>query len=296
MQIALVAYDALPEPAQRELVLLLREHPRFDEDFRPREPAELSSDAERARWIFAHAATWPDLARAVPELAHGSWHYVNLPVWLRRGELSSCAQARRALLAAPPAESVLRALPAELARLRDASAPRAERALALSWVLHLVGDAHQPLHTTALFSEARYPDGDRGGNDINVAGAASLHALWDGLLGGDAGFAAADAEARALRDDRELSRLAARGARDLDVLDWAERGCNLARTFVYTPAVLRAVAKPAPARAEGKPEVVLGEAYRAAAIRVARQRARIAGARLATLLAQSVSTATAARE
>jgi hypothetical protein len=35
------------------------------------------------------------------------------------------------------------------------------RAVALAWLFHLVGDIHQPLHTTELFS-VEYPNGDRG--------------------------------------------------------------------------------------------------------------------------------------
>ena len=36
-----------------------------------------------------------------------------------------------------------------------------QRAIALAWLFHLVGDIHQPLHTAQLFT-VDYPDGDRG--------------------------------------------------------------------------------------------------------------------------------------
>ena len=39
----------------------------------------------------------------------------------------------------------------------------AERALFARYVVHLVGDIHQPLHSVALFNET-YPNGDIGGN------------------------------------------------------------------------------------------------------------------------------------
>jgi hypothetical protein len=69
----------------------------------------------------------------------------------------------------------------------DTSAAPVERAAHLSWILHLVGDLHQPLHSVALVNEI-YPEGDRGGNNVFVRAAAdrrpiNLHAFWDGLLG-----------------------------------------------------------------------------------------------------------------
>ena len=61
-----------------------------------------------------------------------------------------------------------------------------QRAIALAWVFHLVGDVHQPLHTVQLFSQ-EYPHGDRGGNEVCVRLAPErapldLHRLWDGLI------------------------------------------------------------------------------------------------------------------
>ena len=66
-----------------------------------------------------------------------------------------------------------------------------ERALSLAWVTHLTADIHQPLHATTLYAFPafiRADRGDRGGNDVLVAGETSLradnlHALWDGALG-----------------------------------------------------------------------------------------------------------------
>ena len=61
-----------------------------------------------------------------------------------------------------------------------------QRAIALAWLLHLVGDVHQPLHTVQLFTR-EYPHGDRGGNEVCVRLAPGrapldLHRLWDGLI------------------------------------------------------------------------------------------------------------------
>lgn len=299
MQIALLAYDSLDAELRQRLVRLLEAHPRFPEDFLPHVPPELRSAAERDRWIFAHAATWPDLARGQPAYEHGTWHYVNLPLYLRGGRLVSCAEARaafpesvrrlaeqRAAEAAPGAfgvrDSIREALPKALGVVGDAKASAAERALALSWVLHLVGDAHQPLHGVALFTDRRFVTGDRGGNDITITGRGSLHRLWDGLLGEDTSLVAVSRSAARSRAT-QLTKLA-REARDLDLDHWLDEGCELARTQVYVPAVLNAVQRFERDGRAGKPEVALRQAYVEAAAEVAHRRALQAGARLARVL------------
>lgn len=76
------------------------------------------------------------------------------------------------------------ALRSNLTLYRDAKASKADRAVALSWVLHLTGDITQPLHVTALMNKD-FSWGDRGGNEIRVAGSerarkdVKLHKMWD---------------------------------------------------------------------------------------------------------------------
>jgi hypothetical protein len=58
----------------------------------------------------------------------------------------------------------------------------AERALFARYVVHLVGDIHQPLHSVALFNET-YPKGDLGGNSHKViltdSSTSNFHSYWD---------------------------------------------------------------------------------------------------------------------
>ncbi len=46
--------------------------------------------------------------------------------------------------------------------LNDSDRPGSERAIALCWLGHLVGDAHQPCHVGSLYVEGDFPEGDRG--------------------------------------------------------------------------------------------------------------------------------------
>jgi hypothetical protein len=63
--IALIAYEHLPDATRAKAVELLRAHPRFHDHFESFMPREISRGdvREKDRWIFAHAATWPDLVR-----------------------------------------------------------------------------------------------------------------------------------------------------------------------------------------------------------------------------------------
>jgi hypothetical protein len=71
------------------------------------------------------------------------------------------------------ATCVVSAIPAEIAILRSAAATPADRAAALVYLGHWLGDIHQPLHSS--FAD------DRGGNEINVSRlcTSSLHSAWD---------------------------------------------------------------------------------------------------------------------
>lgn len=54
------------------------------------------------------------------------------------------------------------------------------KSFSLRYLIHLVGDIHQPLHSASMVSE-EFPDGDAGGNSfkIDVPSAYDLHTYWD---------------------------------------------------------------------------------------------------------------------
>jgi hypothetical protein len=113
------------------------------------------------------ASTWPDDMRSDPALfwqkTSTPWHYVTV--------------AGTHYESAPPEGDAVTALRRFRAILLDPAAPRAERELALRFVIHIVGDLHQPLHVGK--------PGDRGGNDVKVTFAGrptNLHSLWDSAL------------------------------------------------------------------------------------------------------------------
>jgi hypothetical protein len=113
------------------------------------------------------AANWPDEMRAAPDAfwqkTATPWHYVTL-----NGTVYDHA---------PPEGDALEALDRFTKTLQDPNASREDKQLALRFVVHLVGDLHQPLHAGKCC--------DRGGNDVKVTWfgkPTNLHAVWDSQL------------------------------------------------------------------------------------------------------------------
>jgi len=122
-------------------------------------------------------AAWADDYRAVDPGTAG-WHFINLP---RQAALS--APNEQAFC--PAGKCVVEAIVAQY-RILTTSLDSQARANALRFILHLVGDIHQPLHATT--------NGDRGGNCVPVTYydrapqespttpndfSPNLHGLWD---------------------------------------------------------------------------------------------------------------------
>jgi hypothetical protein len=128
-------------------------------------------------------ANWPDWHKRQPGMlpADEQRHYVNLPFTARYNRARHC----------PDGLCSIETLLAQRARLADRRATLSQRVVALAWVVHLVGDMHQPLHAGQLE--------DRGGNLTCVAwmdepsermasdgrltcSGTNLHVVWDTKL------------------------------------------------------------------------------------------------------------------
>lgn len=230
--VALIAHDAVPPELRRRVAKLLESHPRFEADLMPSRPA--GPAGQGSAWLWAEASVWPDQARDLEgeeraRYHHGSWHWLNFPLALHPQR-----QAALDLALAEPPGQIMDAY-GELSQvLGDSARPAGERALAVSWLLHLIGDAHQPLHSTALFSDERFPKGDRGGNRLDLKRGGDLHDLWDDALGGGAPFPSLRQRARAL-----AGHPAARGALPFTSMrSWLLESHGHAEALVYRPALL----------------------------------------------------------
>ena len=120
-------------------------------------------------------STWADELRADPQFKETApWHYLNVATGLDFAAF--VAQLNDPALLAPAAPT--NAYTALLQARRDLKDPRKttdEKRVALKFLIHLVGDVHQPLHV----GHAE----DKGGNDIIVnwrtKDDSNLHSVWD---------------------------------------------------------------------------------------------------------------------
>lgn len=132
----------------------------------------------RNRYLIGRAGYWPDVARSQPKYNRPTWHY-QLGETLSIGEVEVPVDPVELDPKATLETQELYAIQAiHLCRnvLKD-SQSAGERALAVSWLCHLVADISQPCHAGSLYVEHVFPEGDRGANSIPVKQGRNLHAL-----------------------------------------------------------------------------------------------------------------------
>lgn len=269
--VAAIAWERMAPEAREAAGRLLRQHP--DHARWLRRAGEQAGE----RGTFIEASTWPDDIRkdarfysaekeeptptlpGFPDMERrSSWHYVNIP------------------LNGPPGHKPLsglldRQLEATAETLGGKAIPELERVYALPWLIHLVGDAHQPLHTSARLDGGRH--WDKLGHAREVSNpynprkpVSSLHAFWDDLPGppwlrGER----LDAAAKALMAAHPPEARAAPSRR------WIEESWHLARESGYPTG-------------DGDGPVAISEAFYTNSRTIADRRVAQAGYRLADLL------------
>lgn len=153
------------------------------------------------------------------------------------------------------------------AELKQAGATAEVRVDALSWLIHLIGDIHQPLHCTDHISDL-HPAGDRGGNSFKLKGKArNLHSLWDSSTD------FSNQQPAEVVDSIMAEHARSSLATDLQVTNvetWARASFALAKKFAYAPLHENPAAPPQPSAA-----------YLKTALKIGRRQAALAGYRLA---------------
>lgn len=230
--------------------------------------------SQRDLYMFMIAARWADDIRKKRQHDHPTWHYVSLP-------FKPAGQPDTLDAPAPDPDNILRAFPLNLAKVTSSDDNYAERAVALCWLFHLVGDVHQPLHCAALVT-TNYPQGDRGGNLFYVrakadGGPIGLHQFWDGLVVGTSRFQTARNKAIQLRNRDEFARERLTERTETRFDKWAAESHALAREVVYRNGDLRGSLNVSVVPA-------LPEGYTERAKATAERRIVLAGYRLAAVL------------
>jgi hypothetical protein len=185
----------------------------------PRARAEVSAllggDAEA---MMVTQANWADEIRdARPQTTR--WHFVNIPLG------AAGFDPRRDC---PGGDCVVVQIETDLRILADRKRSRAARAEALRFLIHFVGDIHQPLHAI--------DNHDRGGNDVKVRLAprqtpVNLHQVWDTRVLG--ALPASDAAILATQIAAPLSASAKASWRSGAAARWANESARLAAQAIY---------------------------------------------------------------
>lgn len=274
--VAAIAWEAMSPAVRERAVELLRDSP-ADSGI-----AGLAAPG-RDRQLFVVAATWADrIKRNGSRYNRSSWHYTN-HFW----RLDAAGQPVAVDHLRPKRENVVERTEHLAAVLADDRLRAGERAVALAWLLHLVGDLHQPLHTSARVTDHPGEErGDRGGNEVllhrdrwSSEHRWNLHSYWDRIF--DEARSPRFWESRnswveRLAEEATAAwpgdRLAKLGEGDPEA--WAAEGLGLAQTVVY-PGVERFQAPSA--------------SYRAQALTTSHRAVALAGYRLADLLESTLS-------
>ena len=171
--IAAEAFRQLPPELKAQAVEVLKAHPDYAKWAKAYRP---NSNFDLATYVFMRSSSWPDeIRRSGSPYDHPNWHFIDYPLRPPAFPLEPGPK---------PEDDILFGIAQCEKTLSDTNGSPEVRAVSLSWLIHLVGYLHQPLHCASLFTDA-YPKGDRGGNDFYVKPAQHgirLHSLWDGLL------------------------------------------------------------------------------------------------------------------
>ncbi|MEQ8406996.1 MAG: S1/P1 nuclease [Gammaproteobacteria bacterium] len=290
---AAVALHFLDNETRQELITILSNHPRYQEDFLDAIPnfIDRSDNEELTQWLLGQAAYWPDIARGLPDAERErfnrpAWHYID-GAWVRgaadeQGNVyigidpfaDVSGPAATSIDSENDVDNVVSALDYNTRIFADPSQAGTNRAVALCWVLHLMGDIHQPLHTGSLFSEHVFASGDRGGNAIAVDGS-NLHAVWDQAMRQE-GFLAS---LPAILNDLDNLTLP-ENRRNADWTQWMQESREILHASVY-PDSMRAAILSADRANSDLPEQALGNEYRQTMERISRIRLGLSGYRLA---------------
>jgi hypothetical protein len=241
------------------------------------------------------AATWADDVRG--ERRNGPWHYIDIPRGAPRGPLEGfCGKEG----------CVVSAIAEQLAILTDKNASGAKRADAVRYLIHFVGDLHQPLHSTT--------NADQGGNCVPVkyfwrqphergqGYSPNLHSIWDSAIlehdseGADPGEYAEKLEATfsgAIEGWQKAG---------IHVDDWAWESHEVAETTVYDKLTPRVAIEPNVSVHSCTDDnnigerlfhehIMAGDPYQEQAAPVVEQRLEQAGVRLAMILNEAARTA-----
>jgi hypothetical protein len=295
MLVAFIAFNRLTPGVKTRVGRLLALNPQF-KAWTNHLPAGTTGE-ERTLTAFLQASLWPDFIKGEPKYItdgsdggntpppgpsaaqnigyadfnrHKYWHFKDIA-------FSDDGTAT----VAPPAVNAQSEIELMRTALSASGTSDDIKSYDIVWLIHLVGDVHQPLHAVARFTKP-HPAGDAGGNLLklssckaDVACEGNLHTQWDRLLGMQTARASVSKSATAL--DAKLN---PPGEQSTDVAAWIQESVDIAKADAYRTAANTRL--PAP-------KAFLTNDYLKRAGGRAQERVVLAGRRLAALLNAALS-------
>jgi beta-galactosidase beta subunit len=214
-------------------------------------------DAKDATSAMTEVAPWADeIRRGRGETAH--WHFVDIPITSNGYDAArDCADD----------DCAIAQINKEIAVLKDKTLLKPVRAEALKFLIHFVGDIHQPLHAA--------DNDDRGGNKVTVmvgAKKTNLHAVWDNAVIRAIG---SEPEAIAALLSQKISPEVAAQWSTGTPEQWANESFMIAKTKIYPQF---------PGSGSTLTPIVLAESYPASVGPITATQLSKAGLRLAAVL------------
>lgn len=242
----------------------------------------------RKREYFMLLSTWADIIRdrnfevRMRKYHHSNWHYSDT-FWTMSG-------GRIEVLKAPEdGGKALERLVEDTKTIRG-NAPDAQKAVAIAWLQHLIGDLHQPLHTSARVTDTE-TNGDQGGNLFLLTPQGTprdkqenLHWFWDSIVvrnipnkNNDCDSEFVDPIAESFIKKYPYAKMQARLA-PANFEEWIRESLVAAQTEVFSTDLKRFE--------------MPSEKYKKKALKIAEERLTLAGYRMGDLFNQAFRTAT----
>jgi len=181
MVTAAIAYEQMSVSSRAFNTMLLTYHPAYESQWKGDYEA-FSNQIPLGKYLMMRASVWPDEIRSSKNpnnsLNRPKWHYITYKIDFINGHDTSEIDGEKE-------PNVVWATHFCLGIIKDSTNSLEDRAVHLAWLIHLIGDMHQPLHCGSLFN-SDYPNGDKGGNDFFVTPkdkGINLHKMWDDALG-----------------------------------------------------------------------------------------------------------------
>jgi len=285
--VALIAEKQLTPEAKQMVQALLEGN--------PIDPALKRYCGEAVHDAMADASTWPDDIRGTAK--NGPWHYIDIPRGAKRAPLAEfCGKDG----------CVTKAIENELAILKNKNADPAKRAEALRYIIHFVGDLHQPLHAIT--------NDDQGGNCVPVnyfrrkarqhdhGYSPNLHGLWDTAIPERDMEGADPAEYAETLGEIFAGQIEGWQKAGIHIENWAWESHEYGESTAYGE-LKPSIAIEAPMEVHGcadnnnigdrllRQDITAGAAYQEKAAPVVERRIAEAGVRLAMILNEAAKTA-----